>query len=132
MNNRWWILVLLLAAALILGGFALYDGMFPVAEPLSCPEAQEVEAVYLNGIDGAIVSEDILQAISAAEPTRLWSINEFPAVEEYYTLTLITAKREYRYYLYEEGSQVYLESPYEGVYQIDAQLLATVAAYVSE
>ena len=138
MKNRWriTIVVLLLVAALLLGGIALYDGIFPVAEPICCPDPERVTAVYLSRkgespmeVDGA---EAILQDISQAEPTRLWSVNEFPAAEEYYTLVLVTPEREYGYYLYEEDSRVYVESPYEGVYQIDAQLLASVAAYVSE
>ena len=125
-------MLMLLAAALIWGGLALYNGMFPVAAPLCCPEAEEVTAVYLNGKDGAPVVEEILQAIASAEPTRLWSINDFPAAEEYHTVSLITAEREYRYYLYQEDSRAYLESPYEGVYAIDAQLLTMVAGYVAE
>ena len=138
MKNRWriTIVVLLLVAALLLGGIALYDGIFPVAEPICCPDLEDVTTVFLSHKGGSAVEVDgaeaILQAISQAEPTRLWSVNEFPVAEEYYTLVLVTPEREYRYYLYEEDSRVYVESPYEGVYQRDARLLETVAAYISE
>ena len=134
--KRIWILLLILFVSLAFGGYILLDQMFPLAEPIYCPDPERVTAVYLSRkgespmeVDGA---EAILQDISQAEPTRLWSVNEFPAAEEYYTLVLVTPEREYGYYLYEEDSRVYVESPYEGVYQIDAQLLASVAAYVSE
>lgn len=134
--KRTGILLLILFVSLALGGYILLDQMFPLAEPVCCPDLERVTAVYLSRkgdspmeVDGA---EAILQAISQAEPTRLWSVNEFPVAEEYYTLVLVTPEREYRYYLYEEDSRVYVESPYEGVYQRDARLLETVAAYISE
>ena len=130
------ILLLILFVSLALGGYILLDQMFPLAEPICCPDPETVTAVFLSRrgespleVNGA---EAILQAISQAEPTRLWSVNEFPAAEEYYTLVLVTPEREYRYYLYEEDSRVYVESPYEGVYQRDARLLESIASYISE
>ena len=134
--KRIWILLLILFVSLALGGYILLDQMFPLAEPIYGPDPERVTAVFLSRrgespmeVDGA---EEILQSISQAEPTRLWSVNEFPAAEEYYTLVLVTPEREYRYYLYEEDSRVYVESPYEGVYQRDARLLESIASYISE
>ena len=128
--------MLILFVSLAFGGYILLDQMFPLAEPIYCPDPERVTAVFLSRKGGSAVEVDgaeaILQSISQAEPTRLWSVNEFPAAEEYYTLVLVTPEREYRYYLYEEDSRVYVESPYEGVYQRDARLLESIASYISE
>lgn len=134
--KRIWILLLILFVSLALGGYILSDQMFPLAEPICCPDPEKVTAVYLSPKGDspmeAAGAEALLAAIACAEPTRLWSVNEFPAAEEYYTLVLVTPEREYRYYLYEEDSRVYVESPYEGVYQRDARLLESIASYISE
>ena len=113
---------------LAMGIPAVYNHYFPMAEPIVCPNDEEITSISLtqNTDPTAVIElsdiEYILHSIRTAQPTRNWSINDYPTAESYYTIEIITSERQYRYFVYTENAQVYLESPYEGVYNIDQQL----------
>ena len=108
------------------GGYVLFQNMFPVAAPLEYPQAEEIISISLACHSDSVAVSDaglLLESIRDAQPTRIWSVQDYPAAESYYILELDTPERAYRYYIYEEKSLVYLESPYEGIYEVDPQLL---------
>ena len=72
---------------------------------------------------------EILKYITNAQPTRTMSVNDKPTAKAYYTIEVDTAARQYRYFLYAENSQVYIEIPYEGIYKTNQQVLDFVAEY---
>ena len=121
------IIVLLLVIAV--GGYFLLDRMFPVAPPIDCPNEEDIRSISLTQNSDPSTSVEVsdfgavLQNICAGEPTRIWSIQDYPSVEIYYTVEIDTSARQYRYFVYAEGSQVYVEKPYQGVYEVNQQVL---------
>ena len=119
-----------LLAFAVMSASAVYDHFFPMANPIVCPNEEEIASISLTQNSDPSVVIDItdfayiLQSIRDTQPTRDWSIQDYPAAEHYYTIEINTSARQNRYFVYTEDSQVYLESPYEGVYMADQQLLA--------
>ena len=113
----------------IWGGFAVYDYFFPMAEAITYPTNEEVTLVSLSQNNGTSIQVDnaelvvLLEHIGNVAPTRKWSVQDYPTAKAYYTIELHTEKRLYRYFVYTEGSQVYVESPYKGIYIADYQIL---------
>ena len=73
------------------------------------------------------MNKDILQNIRNAEPTRKMSVNDYPVVDPYYSIEIETLERSYQYFVYSENSKVYIEIPYEGIYEANQRLLDLVA-----
>ena len=73
--------------------------------------------------------EWILQEIREAEPTRIMSVNDYPAVKEYYVINVVSTTRSFRYFVYLDDSQVYVELPYEGIYKISQQFYDRLEEY---
>lgn len=127
--------IILLLLAIAVGGYFLLDHMFPVASPIDCPNKEDIRSISLTQNSDPSTSVDVsdfeavLQNICAGEPTRIWSIQDYPSVESYYTVELNTLARQYRYFVYADGSQVYVEKPYHGVYKVDQQVLDFFADY---
>ena len=121
-----------------IGAYGLFDNLFPKAEPVKCPDIEKITIISItqdNGNSVLVETADygeLLQNICKTEPTRMLSVNEFPSVENYYIINIDTEEREYRYFLYVEDSQVYIESPYEGVYKSNQEFLDWVTAYFKE
>ena len=127
------IVALLLVFAV--GGYALVQSMFPMAEPITYPNEGDITSLSLmeasNSI-GAIELSDfstVLEYLRNTEPTRKWSIQDYPAAENYYTIEIKTPERHKRYFVYAENAEVYIESPYEGVYEADPQVMTFVSSY---
>ena len=116
----------------VMGASAVYDHFFPMANPIVCPDEEDIASISLthSSDPSAVIDVSdfgyILRSIHGAQPTRNWSVNDYPTTENYYTIEINTSAwqdRYFRYFVYTENSQVYLESPYEGVYKADQQLL---------
>lgn len=136
-NKKLWIsaaavVTTVLLVAAVIGAPAVYDYFFPMAAPVAYPNGEDITSISLthNSDPSAVIeitdSGYILQALCNAQPTRNWSIQDYPAAENYYTFEIKTSAmqdRYFRYYVYMMDSQVYIESPYEGVYKADQQLL---------
>lgn len=116
----------------IFGSYAVLDCVFPKAEPISCPDLNEIESALIarNKEDYSEVGneqlEELLQKISSAEPTRRMSVNDYPTTETYYKFE-VSADRMYCYFIYEESGQIYVELPYEGIYKSDESILNLVS-----
>ena len=133
MKRSWIIVIVALLGIIVIGGYAVIDHIFPKAEPINCPTAESITTITLihnNGssllVETSYINE-ILENVAAAQPTRTMSVNDYPTAETYYTIEVDATARQYRYFLYAENSQVYIELPYEGVYKSNQQFLDFVA-----
>ena len=142
-KEKWLVPVIAVGLAVVLvifavGGYMIYNYVFPMAEAIDCPDTESVTAISLiqnNNISVTVEAKNFgtfLQNISNAQPTRNWSVQDYPAAENYYTIEIDTPARQYRYFVYTEDSQVYVESPYEGVYQANQQILDLVAKHFED
>ena len=59
-------------------------------------------------------------------------MDDYPASRLYYGVEIQTNENQYRYYVYEDGKQVYIEIPYEGIYTAEMELLDLVSKYFEE
>ena len=126
-------ITLTLCVAIFAGAVYLFNEIFPKAKPIEYPEIDEVTLVSIgsNTSEGVISMnelyyEELFRHISEAEPTRGQAWNDYPTVRPYYCVEIQTAERMYRYFVYENGGQVYIESPYEGIYESETELLEWV------
>ena len=119
---------LVLAASL--GVYAVYNKLFPFAEPMDTALPKDILSVSVCQRDGeeTVVSDAavLLSLMADAEPTRTMSVNDTPTTAMYYTVFLQTNEWECRYFIYEDHGTVYIEIPYGGVYRAEQELLALV------
>ena len=126
--------LIILLGAFLLGGYMALDHLFPMAGPIDCPYNESILSVSVScdsGVTAPVQTDDLsalFQYISAAQPTRKMSVNDYPATKSYYTVRISTSKRDYRYFIYAEDSRVYVEIPYEGIYTADPGMLDFLAA----
>ena len=135
MKKAWVNIIIALLGIAVIGGYAVLNSIFPKADPIKCPDTESVTAIILIQKEGSSVAVEtadfgeILKNITNAQPTRTMSVNDYPTAKTYYTIEVDTAARQYRYFLYAENSQVYIEIPYEGIYKANQQFLDFVAEY---
>lgn len=109
-------------AAVLIGGYFALGRFFPISDPVECPLVEAVISIDVscNNGDGTRFvtkeTEEFIQYIGNAQPTRRQSVNDYPDAGYFYAIEVKTAQRTYRYYLYEEGD-FYIEMPYQGVYR---------------
>ena len=138
MKKTWIIVIIALLGIAVISGYTVLDNSFPKADPIKLPDTESITAVTLIKNDGSSVSietavfGEILKNFTNAQPTRKMSVNDYPTAKTYYTMEVVTAVRQYRYFLYSENSQVYLELPYEGVYKSSQQFLDFIAEYFKD
>lgn len=132
-------IVLIVCVGLLAGAVYLFNDIFPKAKPIRHPEPNEIVSVKLscNTPDATIPMsekyyEDLIRYISEAKPTRKQSLNDTPTSGAYYGIEIQTDEMQYRYFVYEEGEQVYIEMPYEGIYESKIELLNLVLKYFEE
>ena len=135
MKKTWIIVIIALLGISVAGGCAVLDSIFPEADPISCPTAESITTITLAQNDSpsliveAADAREILKHITDAVPTRAMSVNDYPTAKTYYSIEIDTVERYYRYFLYVENAQVYIELPYEGIYKSNQQFLDFIAAY---
>ena len=127
------IIVIVILAALILGGYLMIDSLFPKADPINVPSASSVVSMTVKKNEDRKDEEpreiadadidDILSKLSEAEPTRKMSVQDSPDAKTYYEIAVKTDERTYYFYAYEEGGIYYIEIPYEGIYTTDKGFL---------
>ena len=132
------IIIIALLGIAVIGGYAILNNIFPKADPIKFPDTESITAITLIQNDGSSVAietadfGEILKNITNAQPTRTMSVNDCPTAKTYYTIEVDTAARQYRYFLYAEKSQVYIELPYEGIYKSNQQFLDFIADYFKD
>lgn len=130
--------LLLLAMLLVILGYCLFNSIFPKAKPIRTPELNDIRSVSvaINTEEGFLINdvnmEDLLEKIGDVRPTRMQSLNDYPTCRPFYQLEIKTVNHTFRYFIYEEGEEIYVEIPYEGVYVADIPLLDLVLKYFEE
>ncbi len=139
MKKTWIIVIIaLLSISIIGGGYAVLDNIFPKATIINCPTEDSITSISLiqnNNVSVTIDAtdfEEFLQNIRNAQPTRQMTVNDYPTVKTYYTVVVDTSVREYKYFIYTENSQVYIELPYEGIYKANQQVLDFIVKYFKD
>lgn len=133
--KKGWIIAFVTVFVISIAGVAVFDGIFPKAKPISFPSAENITSFCVkekNSASTAIPKADwerFLAEMRTVRPTRKMSVNDTPAVKNFYTIDISAAGQLYRYYVYRENSQVYVEIPYEGVYRADGKFFRFVGEY---
>lgn len=104
------------------------------AEPIDLPSNEAVTSIEVITIDGAKADitettqiETVMTALSAAEPTRVQSVNDQPAnVDAYGTISINTAGEATVVYYYDKDSKHYIEQPYRGIYELKDNIEETL------
>lgn len=127
------IIVIVILAGLILGGYLMIDRLFPKAAPINVPSASSVVSMAVkkneNRNDGDLREiaradiDSILSKLSKAEPTRKMSVQDSPDAKTYYEIAAETSERTHYFYVYFESGDCYVEIPYEGIYTVDKGLV---------
>ncbi|NLJ56626.1 MAG: DUF5301 domain-containing protein [Firmicutes bacterium] len=119
--------------AVLLGGYYVYNNMFPVARPMHCPSIEAITAINISTDDNKeskILGADFAKTVTYignSRPTRTRSVNDTPTVRPYYKIEILTAEKMFNYYVYEKNNNVYIERPYEGIYIIDRQVVNIIS-----
>ncbi len=122
---------LCLIIALFVSFFGIYNWIFPKAPPIEVPEPyQDMTIVQISPdgtrseyfVDGSLIVADghlsFLMLLENAEPTRIMSVNDYPEVPKFHTVSYICKDKTYTYYIYEDNGITYVEIPYVGVYEL--------------
>lgn len=130
------VFLLFFCIALIVGGYKVFDFIFPKAGPIRFPTVDSISVVYTscNSTDRSNeISEDdyteLIGYISNAKSTRKLTLNERPLGYTYYMVEILTSEAWYRYFVYKEDIWTYIELPYEGVYRVDKKIMDLVLKY---
>ena len=132
MKKKTIVIIVAVLVVLVLGGYMMYDNIFPKAKPIKQLELSMLESVALfdNDENEIVLTDTELQKlityINAAEATRTMSVNDYPSVRPYYVLEIKTAERRFGYMIYEDNGTAYVELPYEGVYKIDREAIEII------
>lgn len=129
MKKKWFWIFIVTVIVLVVGGYLVYDSIFPKAEPLKLLKVSEADDIYIYDSNGNEIelSDSEIEAlciyINTAESTRIMSVNDYPSVRPYYVVEIESVDRYFRYMIYEENGKVYVELPYEGIYTIDEKVI---------
>ena len=135
------IIIIIILCLAFSGGYFIFDSIFPKAGPISGPTQNRankdrlIKSISLTKKDGGSVMVEneelgiVLQSINHAQPTRKMSANDYPTVETYYIIEILSSVRVYSYFIYKENSQVYIEVPYEGIYASSREFYDFVEGY---
>lgn len=127
------IIVVVILAGVIIGGYFAINSLFPKANPINVPSASSVVSmtVIKNEMrkDGELCDiadadvDSVLAKLSKAEPTRKMSVQDSPDAKTYYEIAVETSERTHYFYVYFENGTCYVEIPYEGIYTVDSGLV---------
>lgn len=130
------VFLLFFCIALSVGGYKVFNFIFPKARPIRFPTVDSISVVYTscNSTNRSNeISEDdyteLIGYISNAKSTRKLTLNEEPLGYTYYMVEILTSEAWHRYFVYKEGTQVYIELPYQGVYRVDKRIMDLVLKY---
>ncbi len=102
------------------------------AYPIAFPDASDVVSVEITLVenhnktdtlthnDYATIST-LIKAFSDAKPTRKQSIQDAPSVETYIKVEFRPVTGTSTFFVYEKKGKYYVEQPYQGIYEMDAE-----------
>ena len=104
------------------------NSLFPKASPITVPFSSEIASVNISGEHGTSEAKDmdivkVCSFLSDVKPTRKQSYDDNPSTRPYYTIEINTPSNSYHYFIYSEGSSVYIEVPYGGIYKSSNEAL---------
>ena len=130
---------LIILIGVIAGAIYLFNTIFPKAAPINLPQTEDIVSASLSDSDSDQTvplrdedMEQLLQYLSEGKPTRQTAMNDSPTERTYYGISVQTDVREYRYFIYKKGEQIYVEVPYEGIYEAQMELFDLVCTYYQE
>lgn len=130
---------LIILIGVIAGAIYLFNTIFPKAAPINLPQIEDIVSVSLSDSNSDETvplrdedMEQLLQYLSEGKPTRQTAMNDSPTERTYYGISVQTDVREYRYFIYKKGEQIYIEVPYEGIYEAQMELFDLVCTYYQE
>lgn len=113
---------ILIVAVLLCGCYIIYNSIFPMADPIELPNTEDINNYVILNDSGDIVSVAdfgvLYSFVKSAIPTRIMSVNDYPSCKPYYEIVLNTDYKVYRFYIYSDNGNYYLEIPYEDVYKL--------------
>ena len=123
----------------IAGALYLFNTIFPKAGPINVPELEDIVSVSFSCNTSnqtvPIQEEDVEQLLNdlgESKPTRQTAMNDSPVERTYCSISVQTDLREYRYFSYEKDEHIYIEVPYEGIYEAKMDLFDLVSTYHPE
>ena len=132
-------ILVILCVALFVAAACLLNDIFPKATPMAVPDPADLISATLRynstNVEVAVDQDDyesLLQHLSSGIPTRRQAMNDTPTVQPHYCAEIRTEGRWYCYFVYEEAGQVYIEIPYEGIYESDRVMLDLAIRYFEE
>ena len=137
-GRKWLLLFVVLLVSMGAAAWYLFIDIFPKAPPIRMPKIEEITSIFVavNNDEAFEINdlnlEELFYYIQKAEPTREQSLNDYPSGYGFFRIEVQTREREYRYFVYERGEQVYIEIPYEGIYTADSWLFSFVIKYFEE
>lgn len=130
---------LIILIGVFAGAIYLFNTIFPKAAPINLPQIEDIVSVSLSDSNSDETvplrdedMEQLLQYLSEGKPTRQTAMNDSPTERTYYGISVQTDVREYRYFIYKKGEQIYIEVPYEGIYEAQMELFDLVCTYYQE
>lgn len=131
------VISVILVIGAVIFAVSAYNKFFPLAPEIRIPDGDDITEITIENSDGDNVTlgkEDalkLLKIMARCEPTRKWSVNDYPYVRPYYMITVYTSEddRSYRYFIYEEDMELYLELPYQGVYSVEEEAMELLESY---
>lgn len=102
------------------------------ADPLVVPDSEDIVSIDVVSDSGTVTHEDrdyieaVLTGLSAAKPTRKQSVQDFPNAEGTLLLQMNFSEGASSIFVYEQMGSYYAEQPYEGIYELDAELFQLI------
>lgn len=133
------IMIVVLSASVIAVVFFIVvfiEVFYPKAKPIKVPPVNLISSVTLSGedrtpevnVDEADI-ESICSVIADVKPTRRQSFDDNPVVRPYCKIEILASDIWYRYYIYETGTEVFIEVPYEGIYESNKHAFDYIMGY---
>lgn len=104
------------------------------AESVTVPDAADVVSIAITiddhtatHLDRAWIRET-LSAVCNSNPTGYQRIQDVPQIEPYIRIELQFKEGSSVLFAYEDGEKYYLEQPYQGIYETNAQLYEQLQA----
>ena len=124
------IIILLIGAAMGI----LVTACSKKADPIVLPDENTINSVDITAGDETVNrSEDdwitrFVSAVSDAEATRKQSVQDIPDADGCIRIDINCGDSITTLFMYEENEKYYIEQPYQGIYQSDADFFETLTA----
>ena len=125
------IILLVILAVLFLGAYLAFNEIFPRANAIDIQNVSSIKLTTGEEKDNKIsLPQDdwdkLIPILNNSVPTRSMSVNDYPTVKPYYIIEVTSDGKNVRCYVYEEKGTAYLETPYEGIYRVDRQIISII------